>query len=353
MEFYNNSIFWIEVEKIKPNPFQPRIEFDSARLNDLALSIRQYGILQPLVVTRKEIYKEDGGLSVEYELISGERRLRASKIAGLTQVPAIIKSGENDDKLKLELAIIENLQREDLNPLDRAKAFKKLADEFGLKHGEIGQKVGKSREYVSNSIRLLMLPEDMQMALAEGKISEGHTRPLLMLIDRKEEQMTLFKEIMLKRMTVRESEGIARKIAFEKARRFTDSETPEIVEMEEKLTEALGTRVSIERKATGGKIHIDFFNVTDLRTITENIKKVFEEGAKMPTSLEEQFNKLNATTPIVSSEVKEEKIVEDENSNIPEKIPESEENKMLDDRSKEEVRNAEEDESYDLNNFTV
>lgn len=353
MEFYNNSIFWIEVEKIKPNPFQPRIEFDDARLNDLALSIRQYGILQPLVVTRKEIYKEDGGLSVEYELISGERRLRASKIAGLTQVPAIIKSGENDDKLKLELAIIENLQREDLNPLDRAKAFKKLADEFGLKHGEIGQKVGKSREYVSNSIRLLMLPEDMQMALAEGKISEGHTRPLLMLIDRKEEQMTLFKEIMLKRMTVRESEGIARKIAFEKARRFTDSETPEIVEMEEKLTEALGTRVSIERKATGGKIHIDFFNVTDLRTITENIKKVFEEGAKMPTSLEEQFNKLNATTPIVSSEVKEEKIVEDENSNIPEKIPESEENKMLDDRSKEEVRNAEEDESYDLNNFTV
>ncbi|HYC34148.1 MAG TPA: ParB/RepB/Spo0J family partition protein, partial [Candidatus Paceibacterota bacterium] len=118
MEFYNNSIFWIEVDKIKPNPFQPRIEFDEARLRDLALSIRQYGVLQPLVVTRKEVEREDG-ITVEYELISGERRLRASKLAGLTQVPAIIKSGENDDKLKLELAIIENLQREDLNPVDR------------------------------------------------------------------------------------------------------------------------------------------------------------------------------------------------------------------------------------------
>lgn len=354
MEFYNNSIFWIEVEKIKPNPFQPRIEFDDARLNDLALSIRQYGILQPLVVTRKEIYKEDGGLSVEYELISGERRLRASKIAGLTQVPAIIKSGENDDKLKLELAIIENLQREDLNPLDRAKAFKKLADEFGLKHGEIGQKVGKSREYVSNSIRLLLLPEEMQMALAEGKISEGHTRPLLMLIDRKEEQITLFKEIMLKRMTVRESEGIARKIAFEKARRFTDSETPEIVEMEEKLTEALGTRVSIERKATGGKIHIDFFNVTDLRTITENIKKVFEEGAKIPSSLEEQFSKLHSGIPLENpSSVSDDKEAIENSSNLPEEIPESEGNKMLDDRSREEIKKSEEEEVYDLNNFSI
>lgn len=351
MQFYNNSIFWIEVEKIKPNPFQPRIEFEEARLRDLALSIRQYGILQPLVVTRKEIYKEDGGIAVEYELISGERRLRASKIAGLTQVPAIIKTGENDDKLKLELAIIENLQREDLNPLDRAKAFKKLADEFGLKHGEIGQKVGKSREYVSNSIRLLLLPEEMQIALAEGKISEGHTRPLLMLIDRKEEQITLFKEIMLKRMTVRESEGIARKIAFEKARKFTDSDAPEIVEMEEKLTEALGTRVSIERKATGGKIHIDFFNVSDLRTIADSIKKVFDENQKPEATIAEQIAVLSDATSIGQTAVEDSS--PEVATDIIEKIPEIEENKMLDDRTKEEKREAEEDDSYDLNNFTV
>ena len=155
MEFYNNSIFWIDIDKVKPNPFQPRREFDEARLKDLASSIRQYGILQPLVVTRNEVFREDGSMFVEYELISGERRLRASKIAGLPQVPAIIRTGEQTDRVKLELAIIENLQREDLNPIDRAKSFKQLVDAFNLKHTEIAEKIGKSREYVSNSLRLL------------------------------------------------------------------------------------------------------------------------------------------------------------------------------------------------------
>jgi ParB family chromosome partitioning protein len=165
MEFYNNSIFWIELEKVKPNPFQPRKEFDEARLRDLASSIRQYGILQPLVVTRKEVHREDGSMFTEYELISGERRLRASKLAGLTQVPAIIRTGEQSDRVKLELAIIENLQREDLNPIDRAKSFKQLVDAFSLKHTEIAEKIGKSREYVSNSLRLLLMPEEMQVAI--------------------------------------------------------------------------------------------------------------------------------------------------------------------------------------------
>ena len=182
---YSNSIFWIEVDKIKPNPYQPRREFDQEKLKELADSIRQYGILQPLVVTRREMEKDDGGLAVEYELIAGERRLRASKIAGLAQVPVLIRVGD-DAKMKLELAIIENLQREDLNPVDRAKAFDRLAKEFGFKHAEIGEKVGKSREYVSNTMRLLTLPERMLTSLSEGKISEGHTRPLMMLVDRPE-----------------------------------------------------------------------------------------------------------------------------------------------------------------------
>ena len=156
--FYNDSIFWIEVDKIKPNPFQPRKEFNEAALQDLADSIRQYGVLQPLVVTRKEIQKADGGLASEYELIAGERRLRASKIAGLAQVPVLIREGQETDMMKLELAIIENLQREDLNPIDRARAFDRLANEFGFKHAQIGEKIGKSREYVSNSLRLLTLP---------------------------------------------------------------------------------------------------------------------------------------------------------------------------------------------------
>src|SRR3989344_3231234 len=135
--FYQNSIFWVELDKIKPNPFQPRREFDPVAMQALADSIKQYGVLQALVVTRKEFVKDDG-LGVEYELIAGERRLRASRIAGLSQVPVIIRVGEADksadDLMKLELAIIENVQREDLNPVERARAFKKLAEDFGFKH---------------------------------------------------------------------------------------------------------------------------------------------------------------------------------------------------------------------------
>ena len=127
-QLYNNSIFWVDIDKIKPNPFQPRREFDEDRLKDLADSIRQYGLLQPLTVSREEVEKEDGGISVTYELIAGERRLRASKIAGLEQVPVIIRVGD-DNMAKLELAIIENLQREDLNAVERARAFMRLADE--------------------------------------------------------------------------------------------------------------------------------------------------------------------------------------------------------------------------------
>ena len=280
MEFYNNSIFWIDVDKIKPNPFQPRREFDEARLQDLANSIRQYGVLQPLVVTRNEIQREDGSMYTEYELISGERRLRAAKLAGLSQIPAIIRDGEQTDKMKLELAIIENLQREDLNPIDRARSFKQLVEQFGLKHTEIAEKIGKSREYVSNSLRLLMMPDEIQTALSEGKHSEGHTRPILMLIDRPEEQTVLFKEIMQKRLTVREAEGIARRIAFEKVRKPKHFFSPDIIEMEEKLTETLGTRVQIESKGeAGGKIHIDYFNDADLRNILDLIKKNLAEKA--------------------------------------------------------------------------
>src|SRR3989344_6066809 len=199
---YNNSIFWIEVDKILPNPYQPRRAFDEHKLSDLADSIRQYGVLQPLVVTRREEVRDDGGITVIYELISGERRLRASRLAGVTQVPAIIRVGADTEKEKLELAIIENLQREDLSSVERAMAFHRLATEFGFKHHEIAKKVGKSREYVSNSIRILSLPQDVIDALREGKITEGHTRPILMLIDKPEEQLTLFKEIMYKRLTV-------------------------------------------------------------------------------------------------------------------------------------------------------
>jgi ParB family chromosome partitioning protein len=174
--FQNNAVFFIEVDKINPNPYQPRRDFDESRLKELADSIRMYGILQPLVVTRKEVEKDGGGIATEYELIAGERRLRASKIAGMREVPALIRAKGDDEKTKLELAIIENLQREDLNPIDRAFAFQKLSKEFGFKHVDIAKKVGRSREYVSNTIRMLMLPEEILQSLIDRKISEGHAR---------------------------------------------------------------------------------------------------------------------------------------------------------------------------------
>jgi ParB family chromosome partitioning protein len=261
----HNSIFWVEVDRIKPNPYQPRKVFDEAALASLAESIRQYGVLQPLTVTRKETIVPEEGIRVEYELIAGERRLRASKIAGIREVPVVIRTSEDSDRVKLELAIIENLQREDLNAVDRALAFQRLVSEFKLTHGEVGKKVGKSREYVSNSLRILLLSPEIQQALRDGEISEGHTRPLLMLADRKEEQQTLFKDIIERKLTVRDAESLARRIAVDKSRK--GDLTPELLTLERELTEALGTRVRIERKDQGGKLTIDFFSPDDLANI--------------------------------------------------------------------------------------
>lgn len=271
--YYSNSIFWVEVDRIKPNPFQPRKQFDEAALASLAESIRQYGVLQPLTVTRRETMRPEG-IQVEYELIAGERRLRASKIAGLSLVPVVIRASEDSDRMKLELAIIENLQREDLNPVDRAKAFKQLAEQFNLRHGDIGKKIGKSREYVSNTLRILQLPQDMLDALASGEIVEGHTRPLLMLIDRPEEQRTLFQEILQKRLNVRDTEQIARRIAVEKARKL--DLPPELLNIEREFSDALGTRVRIEKSGTGGKVLIEFFSPGDLAHIRDLLAKLAE-----------------------------------------------------------------------------
>lgn len=271
-QFYNDAIFWVDADKITPNPYQPRKDFDEAKLRELADSIRQYGMLQPLVVTRHEKAKEDGGIITSYELIAGERRLRAAKLLGLPQVPVMIRVEAQSDRMKLELAIIENLQREDLNAVDRARAFDRLVKEFGFKHNQIAAKVGKSREYVSNTLRLLMLPVEMIDALSAGAISEGHTRPLLMVSDYPDEQKTFFKEIVLKKMSVREAEQWARKIAQDRVRKKEYIVDPETAALEKELTETLGTRVSIEHKDYGGRIHIDYFSTEDLRALVGNLK---------------------------------------------------------------------------------
>ena len=270
-DFYSNSIFWVETDKVRPNPYQPRREFEEGPLRDLSESIRQYGIMQPLTVSRVEFEKDDGGIGVEYELIAGERRLRASRLANLAQVPVIIRQGDTP-QVKLELAIIENLQRADLNPVERAHAFARLAAEFKLQHGDIGKKIGRSREYVSNTMRILSLPEEMLEALGQGKITEGHTRPLLMLIDRPQEQLVLFKEIMNKKVTVREAERAARNIAVDRARKTPRPADPEIAIFEARLQELLGERVHVVQDVIGGRVTISFLNPGELKSIVDQLQ---------------------------------------------------------------------------------
>lgn len=320
---YSNSIFWIQTDKIKPNPYQPRREFDEARLIDLAESIKQYGVLQPLTVSRIEIQKEDGGLVTEYELIAGERRLRASIMAKVPEVPVIIRMGDTS-LMKLELAILENLQREDLNVVDRARAFFRLASEFKFTHAEIAKKMGKSREYVSNSLRILSLGEEILEALSQGKITEGHTRPILMLVDHPEEQIVLFKEILYKKITVREAERLARRIAYDRVRKKELLPDPVIIEFEEEFQEKLGTRVHIEKKETGGQVLIDFFSTEDLRSILDLISK--------------NTNK----NPL---EMLENHIAKNKENNTENEAP-------VDDRTKEEIK-KDEDELYNISNFSL
>ncbi|MCC7160782.1 ParB/RepB/Spo0J family partition protein [Candidatus Nomurabacteria bacterium] len=322
---YSNSIFWIDTDKIKPNPYQPRRDFDEAKLQDLADSIKQYGVLQPLIVSRTEVEKDEGGLVTEYELIAGERRLRAAKLARVSQVPVVIREGDTS-MMKLELAIIENLQREDLNAVDRARAFQRLSNEFNFTHADIAKKMGRSREYVSNTLRILSLPEEILNALSEGKMSEGHTRPLLMLSDRPEEQLVLFKEIVYKKITVREAERLARKIASDKIRKKDLVIDPEISELEEEFQEKLGTRVQIDRKELGGQIKIDFFSTEDLRTILELLNK--KEGEGKTINLLENH------------------IIAENNSKIAEEVP-------VDDRPKEEVAKEDDTDLYNISNFSL
>lgn len=287
-----SGVFWVEVEKIRPNSRQPRRVFEEDRLKELSDSIRQYGVLQPLVVIREE--KETTyGVYVEYEIIAGERRWRASKMAGLSQVPVIIRE-ESSEKVKLELALIENLQREDLSPLERADAFSQLVNEFKMRHHEVGAKMGKSREYVSNTIRLLSLPEEIREGLRQGLINEGHTRPLLSLNKQGEDQVSLYKEIIYRKMTVREAEEISRRLVRERTVRTISTERmdPEARVLEQQLSDALGTRVSVERRGPAKKISIEFFSEDELGAFLSKIgvaglKMETEGGAEEVTKIEE------------------------------------------------------------------
>lgn len=270
------AVYLIETEKIKPNPQQPRRSFDETALKELADSIREYGILQPLIVTKIE--KEvPTGTVVEYQLIAGERRLRAAQLLGLERVPAIVRQ-PLAERQKLEAAIIENVQREDLNPLETARAFAKLADEFGLPQREIAQRIGKSRETVSNTMRLLQLPSEAQRALQEGKISESHAR-IILSIQNPEKQRALLGEILTHHLTVRETEILGRRVLgilpMEESPKISLDElgNPLEAEAKNKLEEILGTKVEVKKKGARGKITINFFSEEEFNDILKKICK--------------------------------------------------------------------------------
>lgn len=233
---------------IDPNPHQPRTSFDEAPLAELAASIREYGILQPLLVTKAE--------NGRYQLIAGERRLRAAKLAGLSEVPVIVRT--LDELQKLELAIIENIQRENLNPVEAALSYRRLIDEFNLSQEDAAKRVGKARSTVANSLRLLSLPAEIKQGLIDGKITEGHARSILAITDR-EAQLTFYNNILSEGMNVRQAESHVQ-AGSTKVRKQVDPDTRAV---EKKLSEAVGTKVRIKPK----QIVIEYYSPEDLERI--------------------------------------------------------------------------------------
>ncbi len=255
----HESVFQIEIEKIKPNPLQPRHEFDEEGINELVQSIREFGIIQPLVVS-KMTEETELGTRVFYELIAGERRFRAAKKLGLSQVPAIIRAVDAS-RSKLEMALIENLQRRDLNSMEAAKAYARLAEEFGLTQREIAAKVGKSRETIANTMRLLGLPSDMQRALQENKINESQGRFLLGLADLNV-QREAFQNFL---------EGKKNTRVMRAKKEEEKPANPEDAYWGKRFEETLGMPVNIQRKGTKGKITISFYSEEDWNKLSEKL----------------------------------------------------------------------------------
>ncbi len=252
-------IWDVSITEIAPNSEQPRKEFSHQELEDLVSSIKKHGILQPLVITEKA----DGG----YELIAGERRLRASQIAGLATVPAIIRSVSQQEKL--ELALIENIQRQNLNAIEEAFAYRRLIDEFNLTQEKVAEQVGKARSTIANLVRLLDLPEIVQKALVDKKISVGQAKALLSLNSEKE-QISVLKSMLGEKMTVREVENVIQNRPVV-SRKGSVRRDPNIIASERILEEAPGTKVHITQKGNKGKIEIEYYSAEDLKRLINEL----------------------------------------------------------------------------------
>jgi len=260
---------WVDPSLLKPNPHQPRQEFSETSLQELSDSIKENGIIQPVLI-------EDAGDGFFY-IIAGERRTRAARMAGLTKIP--VQMGRFSDEKKLEVALIENIQRSDLNPVEEAQAYYKLMETGGLSQDEVAKRVGKNRSTVANSLRLLKLPEDMQTSLANGQITAGHARALLSVVNTAD-QRVLFGRIVGNGLSVREAENLAAEYnngsrAAEKkpAKPVPVQRDPDIAAIEQKFLESLGTKVTLKGNLNRGSIEIDFFSRADLDRLYELITK--------------------------------------------------------------------------------
>lgn len=257
-----DNVIQVSVTNISPNPQQPRKQFDNAQLEDLASSIREHGIIQPLILVQ-------GNTSNRYTLIAGERRLRAAKLAGLTEVPAIVRTVTEQEQL--EFAIIENVQREDLNPLERARAYQSLLESFSLTHDDIARRVGKSRVSVTNTLRLLNLPAVAQEALAYGEISEGHARALLGLPNTRSIEAALDSVLSLN-LNVRQTEALVSKLVGKVSRPSTKAtRSPEVEDLENRLRQFFHTKVNLTKGPRGGTISIAFYSDEELNAILDSL----------------------------------------------------------------------------------
>jgi ParB family chromosome partitioning protein len=261
------GVLELEVDRLTPNDYQPRLNIDDARLEQLAASIRANGVIQPIVVRK---------VGDAYRIIAGERRWRAARLAGLTRVPVVVKevSGAATEQRVLQMALVENIQRDDLNPIDEAKAYRRMADEFTLTQDAIASAVGKDRATVANTLRLLKLPGDVQELVASGELSMGHARALLALAG-EQSQRQVAREVKARGLSVRETEALVKR-ELEGATRESRQARPGAAAAdvhtraaEDRLKLQLGTRVRIKRKGKGGRIEIDFTSEDELIRIYE------------------------------------------------------------------------------------
>lgn len=256
----SDNLIQVKVTDVRPNPYQPRVKFEEKALTELKDSIKEKGLIQPITIRRKNSH---------FELIAGERRLRAAIEVGFEKIPAYIMKVESKEEM-LELAIIENVQRERLDPIEQASAYQRLIDECNLTQDEVAQKIGKERSTITNMLRLLRLPGPIQESVAKGEISVGHARTLLSL-DSKESQIQLWKKLLKNEYSVRKLERIVKELDAIKQMKSISSKrkSVHVVKIEEKLRNLLGTKVSVRSKNEGGSIEIEFYSPEDLSRLIE------------------------------------------------------------------------------------